>query len=619
MMLTSIVPTQQSTKLKPKLRTYPSVRISPEHLHFWHTGLMPHINHVLRGFYKKYPESVEISLESVGESSTTTKPTILVVCTSVDKVRRMLKKSLVYDRATFGLKVCRGKVVRSRKRGVKRSMASEHGGDKAANAGHQERPYNGASIGACVEGHHLPPVSFGGMIEVDGRSYGMTVHHMLENPDEADDEADDEGLEDQVPILRSSAHAMDIPDLTYSESSVYDNSDEEFMYEFSDYDSDFSDQEEESDGEDYEGEESEDDLEPGDIKGIPEGCGEEYLITQPAIDDVDKDFYPNDDSRDEDHLDSCQLGEIYASSGIRRRTENGTTHEIDWALFEFDASRCPTGNRITNGERYYRGPKIAQYPTAVAPVADLGDLEVHCMARTSGLQSGRIMPGLVSVKIYGRHTPSSSYQVAGRLGVPGDSGAWLIDNEHGRACGHVLAWSSRKRVAYICPMDVLLKDIAETLSAQAVCLPGGETIYPRVEAAFSSAAAPFFSGEGKSVLDNGANTLASLSGEVEVSIKDVDSDLADSSFSSSHADPDLDLDLSETKESENVHVVSVAQILPDAATTTMTMTRKEVPAATTAVFNPVAVYSLASQRGSPVDLVSSMERVRISEGVFSQG
>lgn len=467
-------PVQQALKpSKPKLRTYPAIRISQEHLDYWHTGLMPHINHVLRGFYKKYPESVEISLESIGESSTTTKPTILVICTSVNKVRSILKKSLVYDKSTYGLKVCRGKVVRSRKNGVKRSMA--FGEDvKPANGDHQERPSNGASIGAYVGERHLPPVSFGGLIMVDDRPYGMTVHHMLDEPSDGEDD-----LDTTAPVLRSSAQFLDMPDLTHSESSVYSSGDEEFMYELSDYESDFSSDagSEASDIEsEHEDEESDSELEPGDIRGIPQGCGgDDYLITQPAIDDVDDDFYPSPETKDEDHLDSFRLGEIYASSGIRRRVENDIVHEIDWALFDFDAPRCPEKNHIENGQRFC--PVKETYPVAVAPTSVLSDLQVHCMARTSGLQSGRILPGMVIVKIYGRQTPSSSYQVAGKLGVPGDSGAWVVDNEQGRACGHVLAWSSKKKVAYICPMDVLLRDIGETLHAKSISFPGGEEIY----------------------------------------------------------------------------------------------------------------------------------------------
>jgi hypothetical protein len=440
---------------------------------------MPHINHVLRGFYRKYPESVEISLESIGESSTTTKPTILVICTSVHKVRSILKKHLVYDKSTYGLKVCRGKVVRSRKQGVKRSMANELGEIKPLNSEHQERPVNGASIGAYINEHHLPPVSLGGLIMIDDKPYGMTVHHMLDDPSSSEDEE-----EPEAPILRSSAHT-EMPDLTHSESSVYSSGDEEYMYSLSDYESDFSSAagSEYDSSDDYDREssfsddEEEDGVkEPGDIRGIPQGCGEEYLITQPALDDVPPDFYPVPETRDEDHIDSFQLGEIYASSGIRRRVENGITHEIDWALFEFESSRAPDTNLVLNGERYCEA-KEGTYPISVASSKEMsGGMDVHCMARTSGLQNGRILPGMVIVKIYGRQTPSSQYQVAGKLGVPGDSGAWVLDNENGRACGHVLAWSSKKKVAYICPMDVLVRDIGETLGARSVYLPGGEEL-----------------------------------------------------------------------------------------------------------------------------------------------
>lgn len=472
------MPAEVKAAPKPKLKTYPAIRISQEHLDYWHTGLMPQINHVLRKFYKTHPESVEISLESVGETSATTKPTILVICTSVNKVRSILKKSLIYDTNVYGLKVCRGKVVRSRKQGVKRSMAGLHE-PKPANTEHQERPANGASIGAYVGERHLPPVSFGGMVVIDDRPYGLTVHHMLDDPSDEDEE-----LDPVEPVLRSSAYNSDVPDLT-SDDSDYNSRDEEYMYDL-DYDSD-----DDSEADDEEFSEDDDDssdfgsddgdMEPGDIKGIPAGCGEEYLITQPAIDDVPEEFFPSDETKDEDHLDSFQLGEVYASSGIRRRTEkDGVVHEIDWALFDFEETRRPNGNNI-NGHEHFAAAPGTTYPISVAPTASLSDLKVHCLARTSGLQTGRILPGMVIVKIYGRQTPSSSYQVAGRLGVPGDSGAWVVDNEHGRACGHVLAWSSRKRVAYICPMEVILRDIAETLEVDSLKLPGGEKLFGTAE------------------------------------------------------------------------------------------------------------------------------------------
>ena len=52
----------------------------------------------------------------------------------------------------------------------------------------------------------------------------------------------------------------------------------------------------------------------------------------------------------------------------------------------------------------------------------------------------------------------------------------MVERRKGIVCGHVLAWSERKRVAYICPMDVMLVDMAETLDADEIRLPGGEVL-----------------------------------------------------------------------------------------------------------------------------------------------
>lgn len=48
----------------------------------------------------------------------------------------------------------------------------------------------------------------------------------------------------------------------------------------------------------------------------------------------------------------------------------------------------------------------------------------------------------------------------------------MFDKSTGRVCGHVLAWSEKSRTAYIAPMQVLLEDIARTLGASKVTLPG---------------------------------------------------------------------------------------------------------------------------------------------------
>ncbi|KAJ6443768.1 het-s domain-containingprotein [Purpureocillium lavendulum] len=479
----------------PKMRLYPHVPLAPDVVEKWNVILMPQINHALRHFYRKHPESVEISLESVGPSPNKTQPTVLVVCTSVGKVRAILKKRIgdLFDGTTgFSLKVCRGQVLRSRKHAtsVLRSMARGHDGDdetEAVNPEFQQRPGNGASIGAWIGDRHLPPVSFGGLVLVDDKPYGMTVHHMLDDPDRELATAEN---------VRSSAR----PGHDWLADMVEESTDDDDGYAFGLSDTESETYSETDITSDYEDdEESEDDFEPGDIPGIEPGCGDGYVVTQPALDDVEDGFYPCAETEDEDHLDTFSLGEVFASSGIRRKQANGLVHEVDWALFEFADGRLPDDNFIplaiegkplSHMSAKEEGNKQLR-PTTVAPSASLPGMEVQCMARTSGLQTGQILPALTSVKIYGRTSPSHTYQVTSMpssaedeastvrtrpMGIPGDSGAWVVDRHQSQLCGHVLAWSQRKRVAYICPMDVLLLDVAQTLDASEVRLPGGEAV-----------------------------------------------------------------------------------------------------------------------------------------------
>jgi hypothetical protein len=505
---------EESTKPSKKTRLYPQTPLPPDIVEKWNTVFMPQINSALRHFYRKNPESVEISLESIGESPQRTKPTVLVVCTSVGKVKAILKKKLgdLFDgTAGVALKVCRGQVLRSRKQ-PSRSMAKavDDGQEEvvAANPDFQERPKNGASIGAWIGDRHLPPVSLGGIITVDDMQYGMTVHHMLDDPDQAATAGKD-GAPRSMAGPRTDLAAWYAEQYQHGDDDPDSSGSEDYACEFSDSEtddtlsesaitSDYSDDEEEED----------DQFEPGDIPGVEPGCGEGYIITQPALDDVPDGFYPSAETEDEDHLDTYTVGEVYASSGIRRRTENGLLHEIDWALFEFNDDRAPEGNLIPNIPPATKVRRLSWqsepaddgvvHPTSVVPSSSLPGLEVQCMARTSGLQSGLVLQAVASVKIYGRVSPSQIYQVSGTqpkplqsavpgraalpMGIPGDSGAWVVDRDQGAVCGHILAWSERKRVAYICPMDVLMLDIAETLEANEIRLPGGEIIFSRKSA-----------------------------------------------------------------------------------------------------------------------------------------
>ncbi|KAL1874236.1 hypothetical protein Daus18300_003600 [Diaporthe australafricana] len=496
-------PPDLRAKRSAKNRLYPHTPLPPEAVEHWNAVLMPQINQALRHFYRKNPESVEISLESIGETAKETTPTVLVVCTSVSKVKTILRRKMgaLFDGTTgFALKVCRGQVLRSRNQGTKRSMAhpesAEQGEVVAANGTFQERPLNGASIGAWIGDRHLPPVSFGGLVVVDEKTYGMTVHHMLDDPESPAAEGPQQplrsgaGSENQVTDL-AAWYAQQYPEED-SPNSGSSSDTEDFAAEFSDDGSDaFT---ESAVTSEYSDEEPEEDqyVDAGDIPGIEPGCGDGYVVSQPALDDVEEGFFASPDTQDEEHLDSFSLGEVFASSGIRRRNDDrGLVHEIDWALFEFKDDRLPGDNAIPVADSTVLQPI---HPTSVVPASSLPNLEVQCMARTSGLQTGVILPTLTSVKIYGRTSPSHTYQITSSpsernngakprlpLGLPGDSGAWIIERSNGQVCGHVLAWSQRKRVAYICPMDVLLLDIAETLEATEVRLPGGEPVVKMVD------------------------------------------------------------------------------------------------------------------------------------------
>lgn len=477
---------------RERLRLYPGIPLPTECVQEWNTILMPRINKALAKIYREDPRSVEISLESIGPSPEQTTPTILVICSPVKRVRAELKKrvgSMFMPYSRYALKVCRGSLIRS------------SGDVHAANGSFQERPRLGASIGAWVGDRHLPPVSFGGLILVDGKQYGMTVHHMLDDP-EAVIAPESRGTRSRgfpESARRSIATPHDIAYFRQLADPVESDEGEHFTSEFSS-----SDLEEYYEFQSLYEDEADMNANNGDVPGIEPGCGDGYIVTQPALDDIEDGFFSSLDTVDEEHLDAFSLGEVYASSGIRRRKcDRGLIHEVDWALFEFQENRRPEINDLClpNHLEQCLSPSPSKLiPKSVVPASSLPNLKVQCCARTSGLQTGIILPTLCSIKIYGRKSASNSYQVAKDpqesiplghnstmalpIGLPGDSGAWVVERENGQLCGHILAWSQRKRVSYMCPMDVLLFDIAETLEAEEVRLPGGEPIVHNVDDVF---------------------------------------------------------------------------------------------------------------------------------------
>ena len=512
------------------LKKWNNVDIPQDCLDQWNTYLMPRISKLLQKALNSSHESCSASLMMVGKTPETAKTTICIQCMSVEKVRDCLKRNFRCKKG-WGLVVLKGDVRRSgkprRKGKCHDSARSRLQPPQPEKSVYQQRPQFGASIGAFRDNEHLPPVSFGGAILVDGKPYGMTVHHMLDAP--SDDE-EDIPTDDEDGVQRSSANNSDawLSDMNANQSrehfrqellegaDVLEISDDESEcstirpdyinletgnggFWFADdgdetpgLEDDFGSDSDEEDSSDVGDDDDDDDrASVGDTIGIDPADDEEVYVTQPAIDDVDDDFFPCIEDRDEDHLASHSLGYVHASSGIRRIVTGSLKHEIDWALIKIRDERLAIGNTIhqhitkSKNCRKTKGkpsaaPSSALNPsvthlTTIAPSSTLSRLPVQCHGRTSGLQSGRISAALALVKLHGRTSFSSSWVVeGGGFGVPGDSGAWIYDPQTGRLCGHVLAWGRQSKTAYMAPMDLLFEDIRKRLAANRVELPGSK-------------------------------------------------------------------------------------------------------------------------------------------------
>lgn len=425
--------------------------IPDDHLQKWNTSVMPKVSRLLQKILKDSPESCGVSLMVAGESAEAAKTTICVTCTSVRKVRAALKKYFDYDRESWDLIVIRGDIRRSKVPKRRRRKQRIHKPDANTalpdpNPYYQPKPLCGASIGAFHQDEHLPPVSYGGAILVDGVPYGMTVHHMLDSPFDDEDDYDD-GADDNPPrsaanytsSLNISEHELaytwcetDPPEALYPfEISDDDEGDDNSVAPSIDdtYDDYWlSDGFSSDEGEDYGDEYRDDDAASiGDTAGVFPGEEPRVAVTQPAIDDVGDDFFPSPEDKDDEHLVSHMLGYVHASSGIRRWIRGGIKHEVDWALINIDESRIETSNVVPSDEgngifssSASRGNQTAQTQhvnlNKVASLEELGGLQVQCCGRTSGLQTGRISKALTLVKMHGRQSFSSSFSVDGNFG-----------------------------------------------------------------------------------------------------------------------------------------------------------------------------------------------------------
>ena len=515
------IETDMEPVVRPKLRLFPGA-FAPPIVEEWHNAMLPRLERLIERALKESDETISIDLVAVGETQEKARPTIFVTCSSVAKVKAVLARRFRYDESVFDLKIRRGKIRRSKMSRSTRRVHPPHrsmmntdcyGADMAVmNPYHQQRPLCGASIGA-FNGEHLPPVSYGGVILVDDEPVGMTVHHLLDAPSDDESEIGDDETSpySNDPVLSSATNNNNPwlmgmggqPGLELESDepvAMWDLelSDDEDMKSDDDESFDFSDSEFDSDDEVPPVEMTDSTVSrstTGDIDGIQPGSRSDIKITQPAIDDVDEAFFPNDDDRDEEHLLSHELGHVHASSGIRRWKRAGIVHEIDWALLKLNETRLQPYNICQGGRRFcfksmepdqqeianklhqpidrrHYSPEEDEYPNGVAKADSLGGMNVHCFGRTTGLQGGMINPAMSSVRIYRRKTFSRSWSVAGGFGVGGDSGAWIVENRTHQVVGHVLAWCQRNHIAYLCPMEVLLEDIKRTLGAERIYLPG---------------------------------------------------------------------------------------------------------------------------------------------------
>jgi hypothetical protein len=414
---------------RPKRREFCHLPIPQKCLEDWECKFAYQLAKLGERALRGSAESSDIRLVMYGETEATAKPTILFGCErSTAKVKQILKRHFKYDPSIYDLRVKKCDPIRRCRRSKRygdsaayRSMAHVGGNpyDKAANPDYQERPLCGASIGAYRDDEHLPPVSFGGIVLVDGTAYGMSVHHMLE-PDSDDEEEAELGAEEEENDSDSSS-------IRSSDSiSIWSHSDDDSTVRppsTAFLDADDGDQEHD-----------------GDVPGITPNDFEEIAITQPALDDaidcdlhvdVDDDDDDEDSGIDEDHLLSYKLGQVHASSGLKRTTVSGQEgwkdisqklpQEIDWALFELVPPRVHPYNIVKGASRYCKAAKRGDgYPVAIRQSSELKGAKVHCIGRTSGLASGAMSCTMELVKIHGRSTFSASWTVDGDFGVGGE-------------------------------------------------------------------------------------------------------------------------------------------------------------------------------------------------------
>ena len=356
-----------------------SFSLPPHVCAYYDEVMMPKLNRMFARAINRW-ESYELYTFMAGDSPENAKPTIYMSCINISRAWKILHY-VNNERNYFDIKVSVGQVCYSKsgkKRGrrpkkkpttalmISRSDPSQGSGPTK----YQRKPSCGASIGAFVDEQHLEAVTFGGIVLADGEPYGMSVHHMLEDQDV------DHGLDYVL--------GQDPPDGEASQAKTHPI-EEEDEFDPSILDQDFGDEDEEC-------------FNLGDTLGTLPGNGRDQVITQPALDDVDPDFFPNEDDMSDEHLSSHGLGYVHASSGMKQVRHGNVSHEVDWALFRVCEGRLEPRNRVDGGDKY--GPN--SHPCNLLGADALGNREVYAIGATSGLATGKILPKMVATKMPGR-------------------------------------------------------------------------------------------------------------------------------------------------------------------------------------------------------------------------
>ena len=420
---------------------------------YFDTVMMPRVSRMFAKAINRW-ESYEIQVCMAGQTPETAKPTVLMVCRSIRRAWRILSH-VNEEKGLFDIQVASGQLTRSKrskKQRLKKIDPNICDNSIKQASRFQQKPTCGASIGCFVDEQHSEAVTFGGVVLVNGEPHGMSVHHMLEDPDaEAGKDVEKGSWPPNI------ANVPGLEDDFTANFDLLDISDDEFDGLEAAVPADFD---------------WDHDLNTGDVSGTKPGEGTGIIVTQPALDDVETGFFPDEDEMSDDHLVIHGLGSIHASSGLRRYTYGEIAHEVDWALFKLHDDRKPTINMIDGGGEHCKQSSDgkASYPSDVVRSDALGDLQVHAYGSTSGLAGGTILPEMQMTKMPGRLYPSPVWRVKGSFGVGGDSGAWVIDNATGGVCGHVTAYSEFWQYATIAPMEVMFHDMERELGVS-VALP----------------------------------------------------------------------------------------------------------------------------------------------------